>query len=386
MMSAKRKANDNSPMVTAAAAPPPAPAAALHEEKQRRNKIEFSLLPKEALERCLSFLDAKELCLNVERVCKSFRDISVTSRFVWEGIALRKYGAEILAAAAVSDTNGGGGNYASASYKRMVADDMRLVATPVLSKELNPIRCKWKYNRPASFYICLLYCFQYHRPTNEIRIYFEARGESDLRHPDTCSVARWRTHYERPKIKTKGFQGISYGRGHYKGYVAFDASFFETAGLYTFLYADPTMTRNLNFPPDYTEVTIPGLENVFAPPTKNAAVNYLFKYTVHDWSYFDNDGDDDHSIEATELERFRHAVEYPVWNRHNSDFPQRKWWVGRNGSNGNAASDNSSSLTRDSDVYSSFMDSLALAEERARRARMAATRLRLVNTNEWVYH
>jgi len=298
-------------------------------------------LPKDVFERCLSFLDTKDLCITVDPVCRSFRDVLRTSR-VWEAIALRTYGAEILQEARSAYT----------SCRHMVADDMRLVAVPTISMVENPIPSCWIFNRVHRFYLCLVLCIRYHRNTNEIRIYFEARGEWDLRHPKSCSITRQRDFQI---SKTTGFQGVSHGRGHYRGYVSFDAAFFDRQGTYTFLYADPRISDRF-FPPDYEPIPIQFggfggdvLKHTFS-------INQRFDdglgqrlYTLSDWSPFCS-ADDRLALDRLDLERFRPFVDYRVWSRHRPIIEGgQKWWVER----GKRGGDRSS--VGDSDVYTDFV-------------------------------
>lgn len=308
----------------------------------------FDSLPTEVFDRCLSFLDMRDLCFGVECVCRSIRDSSRKS-CVWKVIALRKYGAEIVAEAV---SNG----VCYVSFKHMVADDMRLVAQPTISMVNSPVSCQITYESYDEFSVCLVFGIKYHRPADEIRIYIEVRGEEDLSHPSACciapidkyGVAILRNDSEWVK-KTKGFEGISYGRGHYQGYVSFEASFFDRPGSYMLCYYDPTNgtrftgTFALNISPSDGSV-----ENTFRNYISYRKINNKILYTLENWSPFFMDGDDD-SKELAELERFRPFVDPLVWNRHNRPANYPKWWT--------------SSFTGDSEIYTSFVDSLGSEDE-----------------------
>mmetsp|Transcript_21511 Transcript_21511/g.44217 ORF Transcript_21511/g.44217 Transcript_21511/m.44217 type:complete len:172 (-) Transcript_21511:245-760(-) len=161
-------------------------------------------------------------------------------------------------------------------------------------------------------------------------------------------------------MTSKGFQGISYGRGHYRGYVSFEASYFERPGMYVFSFADPRPALAYN----YTWINIikirPGKESLRGTFIESFEMDRVGSckslYVLENWSPLVENGDDDYSRETAELERFRPFVDYPVWNRHNNvNTNYRKWWVGRN-------SESSPSVNGESNAYTDFMDSLVLFE------------------------
>mmetsp|Transcript_27256 Transcript_27256/g.54497 ORF Transcript_27256/g.54497 Transcript_27256/m.54497 type:complete len:312 (-) Transcript_27256:152-1087(-) len=306
-------------------------------------------LPKDVLEKSFSFLEMKDLCMGVELVCKSFREVSIKSdKNIWRAIALRKYGSKIIEESVVK-------NAYNDSFKTLIADDNKLVAMPTIGISNNtsfPIPCYWMYNNANMYYVCLVVGVQYHRPTEEIRIYIDVRGEQDLRHPNTCSIQWKGDESNGPILQTKEFRARlgssgnnnNNNSGRYQGYVSFDALVFDKPGTYDFLYADPRMDRAF-FGPDYGSVPVlsvlPGpLEQSFE------ANNKVLLYTLENWSPFAMDGGgDDDTKEKADLERFRPFVYYLVWKRHNTNASLSRWWV--------------EGEKRGGSVYASFVDSLA---------------------------
>lgn len=305
-------------------------------------------LPKDVLEKSFSFLEMKDLCMGVELVCKSFREVSIKSdKNIWRAFALRKYGSKIIEESVVKKAY-------NDSFKTLIADDNKLVAMPTIGISNNtsfPIPCYWMYNKANMYYVCLVVGVQYHRPTEEIRIYIDVRGEQDLRHPNTCSI-QWKGEESNgPILQTKEFRARlgssgnnNNNSGRYEGYVSFDALVFDKPGTYDFMYADPRMISAF-LRPDYGSVSVlcvsPG------PLEQSFEANNKVLYTLEKWSPFamDGGGSDDDTKEKADLERFRLFVYYLVWNRHNTNASLSRWWV--------------EGEERGGSVYASFVDSLA---------------------------
>lgn len=73
----------------------------------------------------------------------------------------------------------------------MVRDDNVLRAVPTLTlgpEDGGTLPCPWRKNTPAYFFLCLLVELKFHREDNELRLYLDARGERDLRHPEDSSI------------------------------------------------------------------------------------------------------------------------------------------------------------------------------------------------------
>jgi len=329
--------------------------------------LAFKSLPKEILERCLSFLDTRDICLGVECASKALRDASKESQVVWKHIALRRYGEEILLEALRT--------YRDASFKDMVADDMRLVAMPTISMEDCPIASFWQGNYVGLYYVCLVLGIQYHRPSDEVRIFIQVRGERDLRHPEKSSITR---SSDKSLRQAKGFHGISFGPGHYQGYISFEASFFDREGDYSFLYADPRM-ETLPWLPDYQEVSVVNIVSETRVSERNDIAKFFRRalssnssiwghtalYVLDGWSPFftdESDVDSKATAELRELERFRPFVDRFVFTRHRSRDLYNKWWVERQPDNLLPAPalsvSNIDSSNGDSMIYNSFVDSL----------------------------
>jgi hypothetical protein len=191
---------------------------------------------------------------------------------LWEMLAVRRYGSRIAhATQSLYD-----------SYKLMIQDDNRLGALPTLQ---GLWKSSWRHNDSQHFYCCLIVCIKWHRPSNEILLYLDARGELDLRRPETSGI--WlrepdsnnvvqledRIH---PNEDGSGYMddlfGIPYHNvreyefvmdpsdaqtrpghnGHYKGVLQIDAHIFSRAGSYQFCFANanPSIFR------DYNECTL----------------------------------------------------------------------------------------------------------------------------------
>ncbi len=294
------------------------------DNKNALPNITVDSLPREIFERCLSFLDAKDLCFSVELVCKSFRIASRDSDSLWRSIALYKYGDEILENAISTDAYS-----CRLSFKEMVADDMRLVAMPTISMAKHPKVCRWMYHSVSCSFVCLVLGIQYYRPAEEVRIYIDVRGETDLRHPRTSSISH---NYSARTIRADRFHGISYCPGYYQGYVSFGASFFQMTGRYSFTYGD------IGFPHHYIAIDILEIQkssslesnlwkqdlpkqdyevqNRRSPAFNKSSLSYGMMYTPKDWLPFFTNLDDE-SRNKAELKRFRPFVVSPqLLHRH----------------------------------------------------------------------
>lgn len=129
----------------------------------------------------------------------------------------------------------------------MMVDDNKQGALPTIHMA-KP--CMWRFNNDADyqrmafereglFYGCIIMALQWNRAEEILRVYIDARGESDLRHPVSSSI---RTASE-DGASAKTFRpgaliSIHNGRGHYKGYLAFNQRHFQHDGRYKFCYAN----------------------------------------------------------------------------------------------------------------------------------------------------
>ncbi|CAB9498626.1 expressed unknown protein [Seminavis robusta] len=174
---------------------------------------------------------------------------------LWETLARRYYGSRV--ARSTRSMYG--------SYKDMVRDDNRRGALPTLHG-------LWKSpchnNSPTSFYCCLVVCIKWHRPSNMLWLYLDARGESDLRHPGTSALwfRELGTNKNVPLLGARNaFAGTpsnvqqydfvpdpnAVGRNdRFKGVLQIDASLFSRAGSYEFCYANAILHR------DYQECSL----------------------------------------------------------------------------------------------------------------------------------
>ena len=204
----------------------------------------------------------------------------------------------------------------------MVIDDNSLGAMPTIDKGIIP--CAYLYNEPDYFFTCLVVCVKYHRPSNRLRVYFDARAEWDLRHPEGSSLERksldfdgnfgFRWTPEHSLLRAQFVSELSEGRqvpGHFKGYVSFNAQALYKAGRYYFTFAD-TRTRwgttRGSAEVDYPAVPLlevredGGLLNAFAEEGKVAYTGMT--------SPFEKDGDE------AERRRFEGHVGKDVLRRH----------------------------------------------------------------------
>ena len=261
----------------------------------------------------------------------------------WKALAIEKYGQAIVDATI---------HHYIGDYREMLEDDNIRGAVPTL--RLNGA-CPWLPNSPKYFFLCLLVELRYHRDSNELRLYLDARGERDLRNPEESTVER-RPFSCNPQqsdesdavgeissdqMITGDFVSEVSMPGHHKGYLSFDAGQFSTPGKYFFNFCD--IRRNAYFRrmkmalearglpswlmipiKDYPSVMIlevkeGGLEQAFANASFEGKVQYALPT-----SPFQDETEED------EMRRFVPHLNEELLRRHEVNERKKKWWVGPN--------------------------------------------------------
>ncbi|WIA31922.1 hypothetical protein OEZ86_002782 [Tetradesmus obliquus] len=128
-----------------------------------------------ALQIVFAKLAPRDLCALVQ-TCKTMRQLADTP-WVWKAQAERKWGA--LAAPHL-------GGYPS--HKALLLDDCRRSAVLSLPFPAQSA-CSYTRQRPDYFFRCKLLQLEWLRCDNSLRLWFDARGEADLRHPMSSSLA-----------------------------------------------------------------------------------------------------------------------------------------------------------------------------------------------------
>lgn len=228
------------------------------------------LVPLEIVAKVFSYLgEARDIAVGA-RVCQAWRE-AASMPHIWKELAVRRYGrvvAETTVSLYVND------------WRDMLKDDNRKGALPAL----NPATLWfYRYNMEQYYYAGVVVAIKWHRPSREIRVYIEARGERDLRHPGGSTVQRTSDQQIlygewKPDLKSGGD-----APGHHKGCLVFQQQFFLIQGDYTFCYA------NLNHETgDYSSkfllhIASPGprgLEEAFSVPDSPGFPNMT--YTLDD--------------------------------------------------------------------------------------------------------
>jgi Potato inhibitor I family/F-box domain len=230
--------------------------------------MKISELPLVLLVNVLSLLGIPDIGA-AARVSKQF-SCAANDESLWEKLAVRRYGSRVAhATRSLYD-----------SYKLMMQDDNRLGALPTLQGGLWKSTA-WRHNDSRHFYCCLIVCIKWHRASNKILLYLDARGESDLRRPQTSGI--WLREPEsnnivqledriRPNANGAVYIGDLLGiprhnvreyefvrdpadaprNGRYKGVLQIEAHIFSRAGSYQFCYAN----ANPSVFKDYSECTL----------------------------------------------------------------------------------------------------------------------------------
>jgi len=247
----------------------------------------FDMLPREMIVKIFSHLGTAQDVSSCSTVSRFFADAANEST-LWQEMATLKFGTTV-----VNNTSSlYGGN-----WKSMLEDDNRRGALPsqLLSKP-----CHWKYvrnwdhqltvldRREYSFYCCFITGLQWDRPSHQLRVYIDVRGERDLPHPlkSTMCVAHGSVVHISPAL----WRG-QHTDGHFKGYLSFDERHFQNDGIYCFEYASKAGEPHTF---EWTAVL----------PKKLQSTSFVH-YTTLDVNLFDNETRED------EKDRWRGVV--PVW-------------------------------------------------------------------------
>lgn len=204
--------------------------------------MSIEALPQGVLSTILSFFEKPKDVADCALISKQFYFAS-DSDIVWKAMAHYIYGAE-LANETLHKYDG--------NWKAMVVDDNRLGACPTL---FNIKTSAWKHNGIATYlsksshYYCTIPCIKWDRTHKTIKIYIDARGEKDLRHPVRSGI-RLRSD---DGCNLKDISGQTFvselkeTAGHYKGFICYPESFVDlalrdiskhTQGNCTFCYAN----------------------------------------------------------------------------------------------------------------------------------------------------
>jgi hypothetical protein len=170
-------------------------------------------------------------------ICKAFAKAAYCTNILWRAIAVHRYGLEVAEASetlycCIYDND----------WKFLVTDNNMKGALPTLS---DPKPCYYSANRTHYFFCCLIVAVKWNRSKDQIRIYIDARGESDLPPPYRSSihVKGGYKAFDESEMAARG-QWVSElseeesRPGHYKGYLAFPPNTFMAAGTYMFCYDD----------------------------------------------------------------------------------------------------------------------------------------------------
>jgi hypothetical protein len=259
--------------------------------------------------------------------CKAFAKRISCPNILWRAIAVHRYGLEVAEASetlycCIYDND----------WKALVTDNNRKGALPTLS---DPKPCFYSANRTHYFFCCLIVAVKWNRLKGQIRIYIDARGESDLPPPYGSSV--------RVKVGCEEFgtEMIARGRwvselseeetrpGHYKGYLAFPQDAFIDAGTYMFCYDDqgfPTMEEYGSVP----IMTVPawrGLSDAFICSSRaaNTEMQARRTYSTRASPFAKDTPESEHA-------RWKKWVSKATLERHTKRIffggeRQPQWWV-----------------------------------------------------------
>ena len=190
-------------------------------------ELDLNTLPRDLVLKILARLGSPQDILLCSTLSHFFAEIANEPE-LWHELATNKYG-ENVAEATI--------RLYYEDWKEMMKDDNRLGALPT---SLCHKPCRWKHNDERRFYCCIITALQWDREVGGLRVYFDVRGEPDLRHPLRSSICIRST--DGNTVET--FRPVTWEEdasntvGHYKGYLVFPQGRFEKDGVYNFCYAN----------------------------------------------------------------------------------------------------------------------------------------------------
>lgn len=134
------------------------------------------ILHGDPLQHVLDYLDVRSLCTALQ-VCKEWSTAGSRDDH-WRKLAAQKWPAHTLRLLPFY-----------ASYKDLLKDDNKRSACPTIDLISSSKHSAYKYNRASYFLECRLTTLQWDRGAHLVRLCFDARGDLDLRQPDTSSAA-----------------------------------------------------------------------------------------------------------------------------------------------------------------------------------------------------
>lgn len=261
---------------------------------------DFSSIPRDLVVKILSHLGTTEEVIKCSYLSHELQGVT-NEPALWQELANIKYG-EAITNATIDLYQG--------DWKEMLMDDNRRGAIPTL---VTYKPCLWKYNnspwtqwrmyrRSGLFYCCIITGIQWNRAENRIRVYFDARGEHDLRQArmssirvsseDGSSLSTFRSIDEKLFVQREG---------HYKGYLDFPQLDLDQEDVCNFCYANMLQNRA-----DYE--AIPLIEGKL-----NA--NMFDRYTLKDETLFENE------THETEMARWQKVLPEGFLDK------RPEWWV-----------------------------------------------------------
>ena len=211
-----------------------------------------TVVPRETLLHAFSFLGTPRDLGVCACVCRSFGHISREPE-LWQAMALKKYGPVCA--------NLGHALYGGDYWQALVRDDNQYAALPTVHWNQ---ACYWKLNSNERYYSCFVTQIKWNRVTEQVLIYLDARGESDLRDPAASTVGFARSG---PTLAGQWFPEVS-AVGRFKGYLMFTQAVYQNyfterpdGESVTFCYAN----RN-HIWGDYESIEFPSWEQINTSP------------------------------------------------------------------------------------------------------------------------
>ena len=176
------------------------------------------MLPRDLIVKVFSHLGTPRDLAICSAVCRLFADVASEPE-LWHELAVHKYGT-IVADKTIYLYEG--------NWKNMLKDDNKRGALPTLTFSKPCFRWDGEENRGIAdnrFDCCIVTGVQWDRQNGKVRVYLDARGETDLSHPRKSAllVAARETGNVRQYKPESWLEDVG-KNGHYKGCLVFDAA------------------------------------------------------------------------------------------------------------------------------------------------------------------
>lgn len=193
-----------------------------------------SLLPRDILVKIFTHLGTSKDVILCSYLSHEIHQVTNEPE-LWHEIATIKYGMHVANASI---------HLYQGDYKSMLKDDNRRGACPTVDLLCKP--CFSRLNDDSTFYCCIITAIQWDRVDETFKVYFDARGESDLGRASHSAIRVVRDDY----LVGGTVHNVNLSietNGHQKGYFVVSEEYVDRIRIFSFCYSDLTFSPFANY-------------------------------------------------------------------------------------------------------------------------------------------